>query len=68
MPEATPNEPEGRGIGFWVMLAVFGVPLMYLFSFAVLVLVPQASRAAQATGLSNATLEKIYYPILRFLQ
>ena len=45
-----------------------GVLLLYLFSFAVLVLVPQASRAVEAMGLSSDTLETVYYPILRLLR
>jgi hypothetical protein len=42
--------------------------LVYLLGLAVLVLFPQASRAAAAIGRSPETLEKVYYPIIRLLQ
>ena len=62
------SESAGRGASFWIMMMLGAVVVVYLFGFAVLVLFPKASRAAQAMGLSNDTLEKIYYPILRFLR
>jgi biotin transporter BioY len=68
MPEGTANESAHRGIGFWVMMMLGAVVVLYLLGFTVLVLFPRASRAAQAMGLSEDTLEKIYYPILRFLR
>ena len=68
MPEGTANESAGRGIGFWIMMMLGVVMVLYLSGFAVLVLFPPASRAAQAMGLTNDTLEKIYHPILRFLR
>jgi hypothetical protein len=68
MPEVTANESADRGIGFWIMMTLGAVVVLYLFGFTVLVLFPQAARAAQAMGLSEDTLEKIYSPILRFLR
>ena len=68
MHEGTANESDGRGTGSWIAMMLGTVLLLYLLGFAVLVLSPRASRAAQTMGLSNATLEKIYYPILRFLR
>ena len=68
MHEGTTNESDARGIGFWITIMCGTVLSLYLLSFAVLVLSPRAARAAQTMGLSNATLEKIYYPVLRFLR
>jgi hypothetical protein len=65
MSEGTSNETADRGILVWVTMTVGAVLFLYLFSFAVLVLFPPA---AKASGLSSDTLEKIYYPILRFLR
>jgi hypothetical protein len=68
MPEEAANESADRGTGFWIMMTVGAVLFLYLLGFAVLVFSPQAVRAAQTIGLSNDKLEKIYYPILRFLR
>ena len=68
MHEGRANESDGRGIGSWIAMILGTVLLLYLLSFTVLVVSPRASRAVQTMGLSNATLEKIYYPILRFLR
>lgn len=67
MPEGTTNECAGRGIGSWTMMTLAVCLILYLFGFTVLVLSPQAERAAQAMGLSD-TLEKIYNPLMRLLR
>ncbi len=51
-----------------VFLMLGAVLLLYVLGFAVLTLSPQAGRVAQAMGLSEKTLEKVYYPILRLLR
>ena len=49
-------------------MALGAILVLYLLGFAVLVLFPQAGRAFQAMGVSNEMLDKIYFPIMRFLQ
>ena len=68
MSEGKVNESADRGMGFWIMMMVGVVLFLYLLSFTVLCFSPQAARAAQALGLTEAMLDKIYYPILRFVR
>jgi hypothetical protein len=68
MPEETVHESASGGIGFWIMTSLGIGLLVYLLGFAVLVLFPQASRAAQGLGMSPDTLETIYSPIIRLLE
>jgi hypothetical protein len=60
------EQPTKEGWSFVsLLLLIIGVAVaLYLGGFASLVLIPGA---AQATGLSPTTLEKIYYPIIRLL-
>jgi len=61
------SDDQSRGLSWWMLWILGSALVLYFFAFAVLVLFPQAAKAAVAVGLSEGVLETIFYPIMRLI-